>query len=263
VPQPVPIRMPCTCLQDALGTVPGVATLVVPTRFNGPRLSGNGGWTAGTLAALLDPPAGACVTVRLRQPPPLEEEMDVVRDGGLVSAVRADGSGTVLEASVTDCDEHPGLAVVPRVDDDTAVAVAAHYRGAENHPFPTCFTCGPDRPAGDGLHLTPGVLPGRPNDTACAWTPAQDADPPTVWAALDCPGGWSVDMLGRPMVLGTITATVDRLPRSGETCVVMGRALDLQGRRAHTATTLWSGNEVLGRATAVWIAVDPTMFNDA
>jgi acyl-CoA thioesterase FadM len=63
------------------------------------------------------------------------------------------------------------------------------------------------------------------------------------------------------MVLGTITAGINRLPRHGERCVVAGRALDVQGRKASTATTLWSGDEVLARATAVWVAVDPKAFS--
>ena len=45
------------------------ATLVVPHRFRGPARSGNGGWTAGVLAAYL--PGDGPVTVTLRRPPPL------------------------------------------------------------------------------------------------------------------------------------------------------------------------------------------------
>lgn len=241
-----------------------MSQLVVPARFNGPPGSGNGGWTAGSLAAALDPQA--CVTVRLHRPPPLDTALEVVptpqTDGGTgASARRSDGT-VVLDALVTRPQDHPGLAPVPRVADEQADAAAPRYRGRRNHPFPTCFTCGPDRPPGDGLHLTPGVLEDRPGDTACTWVPDEaDPDVPTVWAALDCPGGWSVDLVGRPMVLGTITAAIHRLPRRGERCVVMGRALDVHGRKASTATTLWSGDEVLARATAVWVAVDPKAFS--
>lgn len=240
-----------------------MTALVVPTRFNGPPRSGNGGWTAGSLAAVLDPQA--FVTVRLHRPPPLDTELQIVpvlrEDGGAGASARGPDDDVVLEAFLTRPQDHPGLAPVPRVTDEQADAAAPRYRGRSNHPFPTCFTCGPARPPGDGLHLTPGVLADRPSDTACTWVPAEsEPDVPTVWAALDCPGGWSVDLPGRPMVLGTITALVHRLPRRGERCVVMGRALDAHGRKATTATTLWSGDEVLARATAVWIGVDPKAF---
>ena len=236
-----------------------MTTLVIPARYNGPPSSANGGWSAGSLATLLD--GAACVTVRLRRPPPLETRLDVTVTDGSATAALPDGGGVVLEATATEAAEHPGLAAVPRVGEGEAAAAASAYRGARDHPFPTCFTCGPERPPGDGLHLTPGILPDRPTDTACVWTPVAPADVPTVWAALDCPGGWSVDLAGRPMVLGTMTAVVHRIPDVGERCVVMGRQLDHVGRKAHTTTTLWSGDDVLAQATATWIAVDPAVFS--
>lgn len=236
-----------------------MATLVIPSRFNGPPASGNGGWTAGSLARLLDPES--CVSIRLLQPPPLETPLDVALDAESATASRRDDGSAVLEATVTAAAEHPGLATIPAVEEAIAAGAASAYRGLKDHPFPTCFTCGPERPPGDGLHLTPGVLADRPQDTACLWTPQAAADGPTVWAALDCPGGWSVDLVGRPMVLGTMTAVVHRAPVAGERCVVMGRALRTEGRKAFTATTLWSGDEVLAQATAVWLAVDPAAFS--
>ena len=33
------------------------------------------------------------------------------------------------------------------------------------------------------------------------WTP-RDEDPATVWAALDCPGGWATDLAGDPKAIG-------------------------------------------------------------
>ncbi|MGR6999796.1 hypothetical protein ACU686_19670 [Yinghuangia aomiensis] len=56
------------------------------------------------------------------------------------------------------------------------------------------------RTEGDGLRLFPGLLPQQPGTTATPWVPdasLADADgarvrPEFVWAALDCPGGWTV-----------------------------------------------------------------------
>ena len=77
-----------------------------------------------------------------------------------------------------------------------------------------------------------------------------------VWAALDCPGGWSSDLVGRPMVLGRITAAVDALPAAGDPCVVVGRHLRDEGRKTFTASTAYDGDgRVLGRAEALWIAL--------
>lgn len=245
-------------------------TLVVPARFNGPRASGNGGWSAGALAALLLPPddAGTPVSVRLHAPPPLETAMDVELSGapGSRSAVARAGTDVVLTAGEVADDALPPA--VPAVDAEAAAATAARYRGRKDHPFPTCFTCGPERAPGDGLRLEPGTLLFRDDVTACLWTPDASLDAgdgavavPSVWAALDCPGGWSVDLVGRPIVLGSITAAVHRRPRVQERCVVMGAALATSGRKTLTATTLYDeGGAELARAGHVWVEVDPAAF---
>jgi hypothetical protein len=157
--------------------------------------------------------------------------------------------------------------VVEPVPYDEVAARTGPFAGAIDHPFPACFVCGPDRTEGDGLRLFPGTLgPGR---TACTWQPGQwVADsrgivpPEIVWAALDCPGGWSSDLVGRPMVLGTMTASVVRSPSVGEPCVVVGRLDASDERRSSTSTALYGdAGELLARAEAVWIRVDPATFN--
>ena len=80
--------------------------------------------------------------------------------------------------------------------------------------------------------------------------------PEFVWAALDCPGGWTAYRLGLPMVLGRMSGPVLAAPGAGEPCVVMGRLDGRQGRQAFTSTTAYgSGGRVLGHARAVWIEV--------
>jgi hypothetical protein len=54
-----------------------MATPCIDRRFCGPRGSGNGGYTAGRLGALIGDPA----EITLRRPPPLETEMRVERAG--------------------------------------------------------------------------------------------------------------------------------------------------------------------------------------
>ena len=74
-------------------------------------------------------------------------------------------------------------AVVPPVDLETAVAAAARYPGLVEHPFPSCYVCGPQR--ADGLRIFPGRLPdGR---TAAPFRAPAQVSAATVWAALDCP----------------------------------------------------------------------------
>lgn len=148
----------------------------------------------------------------------------------------------------------------------TATEAMTRFGGSAGHPFPGCFVCG-ERPAPDGLALRPGRLVDRPDTVATVWvadaTVALDGRVPLamVWAALDCPGGWSADMVGRPMVLGRMTALVEAAPQIGDGCVIMGRHLGSEGRKTFSASTAYDPDgRVLGRAEAVWFAVDPALF---
>lgn len=232
--------------------------LVISPRFAGPPGSGNGGYVAGRLAAHVA--TAGPVQVTLREPPPLGVELDVRTDHHGVTTLSFGGA---LIAQAVPAQVAGG--VVDPVDAATAAAAMRRYPGAVAHPFPGCFVCGIERPAPDGLGLRPGRLADRPDDVATIWLPdVSVADPDgtvpayLVWAALDCPGGWSSDLVGRPMVLGRMTARVDARPRAGEPCVVVGRRLGEQGRKTFTASTAYDADaRVLGRAEATWIAVRP------
>ncbi len=240
--------------------------LVVPDRFHGPPGSGNGGWSSGALSEVLR--GAAAVAVRLSAPPPLDRPMAVeveTSDGRPVRATARDDDTVVLTAAAIGPDEAAALTPVDPVPPDVARAAAGAYRGLVEHPFPSCFVCGLDRAEGDGLRLTPGVLPGTGDRTACEWSPGDDVDVPQTWASVDCPGGWSTDLVGRPMVLGGITVALHRVPRPGERCVVTGLERGTEGRKTRTAATLWSFDddrepELLATAEHLWIAVDPSAF---
>jgi hypothetical protein len=234
---------------------------VIPARFCGPPESGNGGWTSGHAARLVattsDHPA---VTVRLRTPPPLDRPLGVTHEEGVVRV--SDGDHLVLEAFAA---ERPSAEGAPApVAFDVAVAAGDRYEGDVDHPFPTCFACGTGREPGDGLRLRPGRVEGGDGAYAAAWTPGDDVDVETVWAALDCPGGWSSGFAGRPMVLGTVTAVVDELPEPGVPHVVMAWQRGAEGRKTFSGTSLHAPDgRVLGRAEATWISVDPTAVRPA
>jgi hypothetical protein len=241
--------------------------LVVAGRFRGPARSGNGGYSAGALAALA-PGGWSAVTVRLSQPPPLDTAMAVTRTDDLL--VAASGDAEVARALRAD---HEPVPVEP-VDAATARAAEAAYPGLTAHPFPTCFACGTGREPGDGLRIFPGpVAPGR---VAATWTPhpsvaadwheyreaTSEVGHAVTWAALDCAGGWAADIGERLMVLGTMTAHLDRLPVVGEEHVVVGEARGESGRKRMSATSLYDASGgLVGTAEHVWIAVDPADFN--
>ncbi|MDQ4085999.1 MAG: hypothetical protein M3165_09300 [Actinomycetota bacterium] len=233
-------------------------------RFSGPPGSANGGYTAGVLATefVRDREGVDTTEVTLRRPPPLDTTLALRRT--VETASLWHGEDLVAEAREGELTADP----VDAVSLADARDAETTYAGLIRHPFPSCFTCGPDREAGDGLRLRPGRLgDGR---TACAWTPDKslaDTDEPArvrpefVWASLDCPGGWTADIEGRPMVLGRMTAEAYAPAEVGERHVVMGRLLRQEGRKTFTATTLYdSDGRVVARAQHVWIAVDPAAF---
>ncbi len=232
-------------------------TLTVPARFCGPPGTANGGWLAGTLAALVDAPA---VSVRLRRPVPLERPLDVRTDGG---AELSDGAELLARAEPALLE----LDVPPPPSRAEAAAAVAALPPWDNHPFPHCWGCGTQRPPGEGLHTRVGPLPGRPQLWAGVWRPTGDlpasgdvAAPETVWAALDCPS--YMPLTGRttgPNVLGTITARQDRPVRLGVEHVLLAWVLERDGRRSTTASALVGPDgEVAARARTIWFTLPPS-----
>jgi hypothetical protein len=216
----------------------------IASRFNGPPGSANGGVACGRLAAYVGAPA---VEVTLRRPPPLDTDLRVDASGG--TARLYDGDLLVAEAVPTTVElevpEAPSL--------ERAREVEPTYAGLVDHPFLTCFACGPAR--SDGLGLRPGLIgEGR---AACTWTPADD-DPVMVWAALDCPGGWASDLPGRPMVLGRMALQQSGRVAVGEPHVVSAWTVETAGRKVHTGTALHAPDGALvAVARATWLAIDP------
>ena len=249
--------------------------LTIPRRFRGPARSGNGGYTAGSLAAFLHEPGDGpqprpVVEVTLRRPPPLDVPLTVQVADGTTAVVLLDDDGPVAEARVVDRE----LTVADEVDPDLAAAASSDYAGFRKHPFPGCFACGTDREEGDGLRIFPGPI--AADVVAAVWVPdsslavssdlidqgMQRVDLGVTWAALDCAGGWSHDLEGRPSVLGRITARVDALPVVGERHVVVGRLTGTEGRKTFTAATLYdSDSRVVATAEHAWLQVDPAAFN--
>ena len=262
------------------------AQLTIASRYCGPARSGNGGYTAGSLAEVVARAEGGDPTdldrpvaeVTLRQPPPLDVAMrvrqlaadDPANVAGTEVTVLLMGGARIAEARWVDDDLEP----VEPVSMSQATDAMARFPGLVSHPFPTCFACGPDRAEGDGLRIFPGaVAAGRvaslwlPHDSVAESSDLLDPDvqrvgPGTAWAALDCVGGWAGDMEERKMVLGRMTARVDALPVVGEPHVVVGEARGEQGRKTFTASTMYdSDGRIVARAEHVWIAVDPSAFN--
>jgi hypothetical protein len=220
-------------------------TVVIDPRFNGPPESANGGYTCGLLAALVGAPA----EVTLRRPPPLGRPLGVLRAGDGVRLL--DGEDVVAEAVQAEVELEPPPPVAP----EEAERAAERYPGFERHAFPTCFVCGPARAEGDGLRIFAGPVAGR-GLYAAPWVAPADVGLEIVWAALDCPGAIAVGFPDRgETLLGRLAVRVERVPSSGEGCVVVAWPLGEDGRKLYAGTALFSENgEPLAVARATWIA---------
>jgi len=227
-------------------------TLAVPSRFNGPLESGNGGYCSGVIASFLE----GATEVSLRRPVPLETTLDVVRE--------ADGSvrvfnGEVLVAEARSAPEFD-VEVPEPVRPQEARLAAARYRGLSDGLFSRCFVCG--RARADAFGVFAGAVEGR-QLVASPWTPpswtvgaAGRVLPEFVWAVLDCPTYFALYMNGElPMsVLARLTARINAPIAAGEEHVVIGWPIETDGRKRHAGSAVVSPDgEALAVARALLI----------
>lgn len=238
--------------------------VTIAGRFNGPSNSGNGGYACGVTAlALTDGPA----EVSLRVPPPIDRPLRIEVTGD--ASELYDGDTLVARAHRTELDVTPPE---PISFEQAEVAAARFdvrsYR--DWHPFPRCFTCGPDRAQGDGLRIFPGQVE-RADLVAWPWVPDRSLDdgtgkvhPVYLWAALDCPSGlaWVHDPQRHPPhVLGRLGVRIHRVPEVGERTVAAGWLRSVDGRKRHSGSTIWSSDgEPLAVARATWVALTEEQF---
>ena len=218
--------------------------LRVAARFEGPPGFANGGYVAGLLAG--HGPA----QVTIRRPVPVETDLRF--DGAELREGEAEEPSGAPLATVAPLDA-VDLGPPPAVPLAAARAAAARTPLGEHHPFPGCFGCGPAHPS--GLHCLPG--PAGDGVWAVAWTP-EDAVPPFVWSALDCPSSAPVVLArgGDPHVLGRIEAAITGTVAVGEPHVVVSWALGSDGRRKHSASALLGPDgDPVATARATWFAL--------
>ena len=230
-------------------------TVLIERRFRGPNHSGNGGYSAGAVAAALGLPMGPA-EVTLRYPPPLDRPLAALPDGDSVSV----GFDDITVATARPADVE--LEVPAPVTFEQAQDAATRCPWLHEHPYPQCFVCGTERP--DGLRIFPGPVAGR-RLAAAPWVPdASVADgevvrPAVVWASVDCPSLFGYGCFGEwdaLMLLGRFAAQVHRLPAVGEPCVVSGWSLGRDGRKYDTAAALHTAEgELLALSRALWITL--------
>jgi hypothetical protein len=227
-------------------------TIAVPARFNGPRESGNGGFSSGLVAGLIDGPA----EVSLRSPVPLDTPLAVERTQHGEVMVR---HGSTLVAGARPAAELD-LAVPAPVDPDEARRAAARYRGSGYDLLSHCYVCGPERV--DTFEVFPGPVDGR-EIVATPWTPpCWSADtvghvrPEHIWGALDCPT-YFASYVNEPFglsMLARMTVRIDAAVVADTEHVIMAWPIGTDGRKRHAgAAVLSADGEVLAVAKALLI----------
>jgi hypothetical protein len=171
---------------------------------------------------------GGVAEVTLRSPPPLERPLDVERH-------------------------------------DAGLRLVAGFAWRDDHPYPTCFVCGPRRSPGDGLCIYTGPVAGRAIVAAPFVPDASLGDdagvvrPEIVWATLDCPS-WFGFLAFQPfdglVLLGRLAARIDARPAVGDRCIAVGWFVGREGRKIRCGSALYADHgALLAVGQATWIAL--------
>lgn len=238
-------------------------SLVVNHRFHGPLDSGNGGYVVGLVASAIK----GVAEVTLLKPPPLDTPLVLEKTDDRVRLMDQEVELAIGRPATLDLDVPPPPSL--------AEAEAAAARYPEFAPFivPTCFVCGLNRTEGDGLCIHTGTLAGYEKPAVAApWIIdesliAEDGliAPEFLYAALDCPGYFSVYRDKQPLValLGRMTGEVIARPKAGETCIVTAWRIASMGRKHDVGTAVFRADgSILARARCTWIELKAPRLQD-
>jgi hypothetical protein len=234
--------------------------LVIGRGFNGPRLSGNGGYVGGVMAERFTRRLGGdgTVEITLRAPVPVDKPLQVVHEA---DALMLRDRATLL------CEARAGsvahLKPPPAPSDWLDVMRRGEEGGSpEDSDFGECIVCGRGRAIGDGLRVLGSAGP-EPGTSLSCWLPhVNHADnrgrirSEFVWGALDCPGAFAAQDPGdfRPALTGRMTAKVIERPQAGERCAVVGWRIGEEGRKLYSGTALYTERgRLCAPASCTWI----------
>jgi hypothetical protein len=237
-------------------------TIIIEPGFNGPRLSGNGGYVGGVMAARYAEAFGGdgTVEITLRATVPVARPLRVVRDGDAL--MLRDGDTLICEARAGSVAH---LVPPPPPTDWADVTRRGEEGGSpEGSDFTWCLVCGRSRGVGDGLRVFGTGGPQAGYSLSCYTPHANHADgsgrirPEFVWGTLDCPGAWAVQDPEdyRPVLTGRMTAKVIEAPQVGERCAVVGWEIGKDGRKLYSGTALYTETgRLCALAACTWIVL--------
>jgi hypothetical protein len=233
-------------------------------RYRGFEQGALGGYVAGIVAKRLEGPAEA----NLRSLPPMERDLELrERDDGSLELL--DGETTVVEALPSEFELD--VPAPPSVDEAHA-AMGRLMHDEHGHPYPGCFTCGPEREAGDALRLFVGRREPGSESVVAAWTPdprfgeeGGSLPEELLWAALDCPTIWAAWAESQPANPpdGAITVLArQRLEQlrpvpAGEPAIVTAWPIERDGRKNLCGAAIHGADgELLVKADSLLVNVE-------
>ncbi len=201
---------------------------------------------------------GGAVECTLRKPVPLDVLLQI--ESRSAGAVLLYGEELILEAVPVEVAVDPAA---PISLEAATVAMASSPALDARHPFPTCFVCGPDRKAQDGLRIFPAPVDGGKLHAA-TWFPAAEfgdsqqlVKPEFLWAALDCPTGFAAGfpMMGK-LVTGRLAVEQRRPVAVDVGCLLLSWPLGVEGRKHFSAACLYQDQKPCAVARATWIRLE-------
>lgn len=258
----MPLRQPRHCCRFRAAEAFRVEPIIIPLGFNGPRLSGNGGYVSGVLAERYTREFGGdgTVEITLRAPIPIETALQVVREHDAL--MMRDGETLVCEARSGSVAH---LTPPPAPTDWAEVMHRGEVGGSPpGSEFGSCIVCGSDRAVGDGLRVLGTAGPQRGYSLSCYLPHANHADaggrirPEFIWGTLDCPGAFAVQDPDDPRIAmtGRMTCKVIEPPKVGERCAVVGWRIGAEGRKLYSGTALYTEQgRLCALGTCTWIVL--------
>lgn len=245
------------------------APIRIGGRFQGPPGSGQGGWTAQRFVSALGEQTDAELTVAIRAAIPLETDLSIVAvgtDDEPCWTLVAPDDTVVMVASPWS----PRFADTEPVSIGEAAAARRRFGSlVDDHPVPSCFSCGPS-PGSMGVHAAPLTVGDRRDDrfatdwTVPDWAVDRDGtvDPGVLWAAIDCCVAWWVGWSRHPRTALTVQYAVDELRplRPGATYALVGWSGDhdpeWDGRKRHGASAAFdSDGRCVARSVSFWVSI--------
>ena len=240
----------------------------IAPQFCGPPQSSNGGYFCGRIAEHFS----HAIAVRLKAPPPLDAKLHLEPEGD--NTLITDGHNEIgLAIPAGPAPEPSPFIALPQARE---ISEQGRQDAAVNHPFPTCFVCGPNRDKQDGMRIFTGPNSDETLYAAhwfaeAAWaSDGKTIDERYIWSALDCPssGPAFATVLDpkstKAYVLGTLEVHIEKAVPAEQDYVITCSLDEDTGKLYKTRVSLYDAQgQHYASGRAVWVQVPRSLFHGA